>query len=77
MNAAFRAEKSLTRHHMAEFRMLEVECAFMDSVEELCNFVEDYVKFIISVAKNECSDDLQKLKRVLPQADDYLNVSCY
>lgn len=60
---------------MAEFRMLEIECAFMDSLEDLCKLVEDYVKFMISVAKDECAEDLQKLKRVLAQADDYLSVS--
>ncbi|KAI6182307.1 putative asparagine--tRNA ligase, mitochondrial [Aphelenchoides bicaudatus] len=73
LNAAFRAEKSLSRQHIAEFRMLEVECAFMDSLDDLCNMVEDYLKFIVSVAKNECAEDLQILKRVLPHKREYLN----
>ena len=32
---------------MAEFRMLEAECAFMDSLDELCSLIEKYIKFIV------------------------------
>lgn len=75
LSAAFRAEKSLSRHHMAEFRMLEAECAFIDSLDEICTFVENYVKFIVTTARNECMEDILQLKRLLPTADDYLNVN--
>lgn len=41
----------MTRQHLAEFRMLEVECAFVNNVEKMCQLVEDYLKFIINEFK--------------------------
>lgn len=46
LNGAFRADKSLTRQHMAEFRMLEVEIGFCEETEILCNLVEDYIRYL-------------------------------
>ncbi|KAI3409802.1 hypothetical protein GPALN_006177 [Globodera pallida] len=47
LGPVFRADPGVGRSNMAEFRMLEVECAFMDSLEQLCAFVEDFLKFVV------------------------------
>lgn len=61
IGAALRADKSLTRQHLSEFRMLEVECAFMDSVHSLCDLIEAYLNFIIegTLANEENYLDLE------------------
>lgn len=53
---AFRADKSMTSQHLAEFRMLEVECAFKWDLESICLIVEEYIEFVIqelSICNNE------------------------
>ncbi|CAI4220819.1 unnamed protein product [Auanema sp. JU1783] len=44
LNAGLRAEKQQSSAHLSEFRMLEVEQAFCDSLEEICDLVEGYIK---------------------------------
>jgi asparaginyl-tRNA synthetase len=44
ISPSFRAEKSLTRHHLAEFYMIEAELIGMENIEDLLDFVEDFVK---------------------------------
>ncbi|KAI0697022.1 hypothetical protein BC835DRAFT_1270946 [Cytidiella melzeri] len=44
ISPCFRAERSQTGRHLAEFWMLEAEWAFTDSVQELCQVVEDAIK---------------------------------
>uniref|UniRef100_A0A183D6X7 tRNA-synt_2 domain-containing protein n=1 Tax=Gongylonema pulchrum TaxID=637853 RepID=A0A183D6X7_9BILA len=45
---ALRADHSQTRQHLAEFRMLEAEYAFAKNLEELCDFVEQYINFLVN-----------------------------
>ncbi|EPY49577.1 asparagine-tRNA ligase Slm5 [Schizosaccharomyces cryophilus OY26] len=44
---AFRAENSHTSRHLAEFWMLEVEIAFIESLDTLTDVVEDLIKYLI------------------------------
>ncbi|KAI0319852.1 asparaginyl-tRNA synthetase [Amylostereum chailletii] len=62
LSPCFRAERSLTSRHLAEFWMLEAEWAFTSSVHELCDVVEAYLK---EVLKTESED-----KRVLWEKGD-------
>jgi asparaginyl-tRNA synthetase len=44
LSPTFRAEKSLTRHHLAEFYMLEAEMIDMNNLDQLLDFVEVMVR---------------------------------
>ena len=44
LSPIFRAEKSMTRHHLAEFYMLEAELIDMKNLDQLLAFVEKFVK---------------------------------
>ncbi len=56
----FRAENSNTPRHLAEFWMVEPEVAFAD-LEELMNLEEEFIKYCIKWALDNCQDDLQFL----------------
>lgn len=47
LSPAFRAEKSDTPRHLSEFYMLEVEIAFIDTLDPLVALIEDMVKTLI------------------------------
>jgi asparaginyl-tRNA synthetase len=66
----FRAEKSKTRRHLAEFWMVEPEVAFMD-LDGLMELAENYISHIVgSVVKNRAAElavisrDVAKLEAV-------------
>ncbi|CAH8512117.1 unnamed protein product [Schistosoma curassoni] len=50
LNPTFRAENSSTRHHLAEFYMLEAESIYLDNINSLCREIEMLIKKIL----NEC-----------------------
>ncbi len=54
----FRAEKSHTPRHLAEFWMIEPEIAFAD-VHDLSDLAEEYLKFCISYVMKNNADDLK------------------
>ena len=56
----FRAENSNTTRHLAEFWMVEPEIAFADINDDI-NLGEDFLKYLISYALNNCKEDLQFL----------------
>ncbi|MDX5338553.1 MAG: asparagine--tRNA ligase [Cyclobacteriaceae bacterium] len=56
----FRAENSNTTRHLAEFWMIEPEMAFYDA-EDNQNLAEDFLKYIIQYALENCEEDLKFL----------------
>ncbi len=50
LSPCFRAERSQTNRHLAEFHMLEAEWAFTKSIEDVCTTVEDAIKYAAEAA---------------------------
>ena len=65
----FRAENSNTPRHLAEFWMIEPEVAFLDQ-EELMDLEEDFIKYCVKWALDNCKDDLEFLNN--PRLDPHL-----
>jgi asparaginyl-tRNA synthetase len=53
----FRAENSNTPRHLAEFWMIEPEMAFYE-INDNMNLAEDFLKYLIRYALDNCRDDL-------------------
>lgn len=60
----FRAENSNTPRHLAEFWMIEPEVAFID-LPDLMNLEEDFIKYCVTWALNNCKDDLAFLNKMI------------
>ena len=60
----FRAENSNTPRHLAEFWMVEPEVAFLDQ-EELMDLEEDFIKYCVKWALDNCKDDLAFLNQMI------------
>ena len=60
----FRAENSNTPRHLAEFWMVEPEVAFIDQ-EELMDLEEDFIKYCVRWALDNCRDDLEFLNKMI------------
>ena len=60
----FRAENSNTPRHLAEFWMIEPEVAFID-LEELMDLEEDFIKYCVRWALDNCQDDLEFLNKMI------------
>jgi asparaginyl-tRNA synthetase len=56
----FRAENSNTTRHLAEFWMIEPEMAFYDLTDNM-DLAEEFLKYLIAYALENCRDDLQFL----------------
>jgi asparaginyl-tRNA synthetase len=59
----FRAENSNTPRHLAEFWMVEPEMAFYD-LDDNMDLAEDFVKYLITHALDNCIDDLEFLNKM-------------
>ncbi len=60
----FRAENSNTPRHLAEFWMIEPEVAFND-INDNMDLAEDFLKFLINYALENCRDDLDFLNKMI------------
>ncbi|MDU3909781.1 asparagine--tRNA ligase [Prevotella bivia] len=60
----FRAENSNTPRHLAEFWMVEPEVAFIDK-EDLMDLEEDFIKYCVQWALDNCKDDLEFLNQMI------------
>ena len=60
----FRAENSNTPRHLAEFWMVEPEACFID-LDDLMNLEEDFIKFCVKWALDNCKDDLAFLNKMI------------
>ena len=62
----FRAENSNTPRHLAEFWMVEPEVAFAD-LHELMDLEEEFIKYCVQWALDNCQDDLAFLNKMVDQ----------
>lgn len=60
----FRAENSNTPRHLSEFWMIEPEISFMD-LDELMELEEDFIKYCVRWALENCADDLEFLNNMI------------
>jgi asparaginyl-tRNA synthetase len=58
----FRAEKSKTRRHLAEFWMIEPEMAFYDIFMNM-DLIEDFLRSVVTDVLRECGDELKMVGR--------------
>ena len=54
----FRADRSHTNRHLAEFWMVEPEIAFID-LEQLMSIIEAFIKTVVQDMLNECRDAIE------------------
>ncbi len=64
----FRAENSNTSRHLAEFWMIEPEMAFYDLNDNM-DLAEEFLKYLIRYALNNCMDDLKFLSQRLQEEE--------
>lgn len=64
----FRAENSNTTRHLAEFWMIEPEMAFYDLIDNM-DLAEEFLKYLINYALNNCMDDLEFLSKRLQEEE--------
>ncbi|KAI8854820.1 hypothetical protein BC829DRAFT_379736 [Chytridium lagenaria] len=61
LGPTFRAEKSQTPRHLAEFWMLEAEAAFLTDLGQLLDLVEDCIQTVTSRLLEDSRTDLEQL----------------
>lgn len=61
MSPCFRAERSQTNRHLAEFWMLEAEWAFTQNLDDICRIVEGAIKDVIRNSSKNMNERIQLL----------------
>ncbi len=64
----FRAENSNTTRHLSEFWMIEPEMAFYELTDNM-DLAEEFLKYLIRYALDNCMDDLRFLSQRLEQEE--------
>ncbi|KAJ3691422.1 hypothetical protein LUZ61_020586 [Rhynchospora tenuis] len=62
----FRAENSYTHRHLCEFVGLDVEMEIKEHYDEVCDIVEELFMAIFDHLNNNCSKELEVIKRQYP-----------
>jgi asparaginyl-tRNA synthetase len=70
VSPTFRAEKSKTSRHLAEFWMAEMEAAWMD-LKEVTEIAKDEIRFIIEEVLEHNQEELKLLKRDVKILEHY------
>ena len=73
----FRAEKSNTTRHAAEFWMIEPEFAFAHMSDD-CDLMEDFLKYVVRKTVEDCPDDIAFFeeridKNLTKRLDEFIN----
>lgn len=61
---AFRAENSHTSYHATEINMADIEIGFIDSVEDVMNMEENWLKYTLNKIKEVYGEDIKRLFNV-------------
>ena len=73
MGPTFRAERSKTSRHLAEFWMAEMEAAWM-KLDEITEVAKDEIRFIIKKVLEQNKKELEILERDIKVLEHYLQV---
>lgn len=57
----FRAEKYATSRHLTEATQYEFEMAFVESIEDPLNFLQETIRYMVSAVKERCKVELEML----------------
>lgn len=57
----FRAENSHTSYHATEIEMLDVEIGYIDSVEDVMDEEENWIKYFMTKVKEKYGEDIKKI----------------
>lgn len=71
-NTSFRADPSMSRRHLCEFKHIEVESRHFDTLEQLMSFEEDLVKYVIDSVLKSCKSEYVIIEQSQPKLVDRL-----
>lgn len=67
----FRAENSHTSYHATEIEMLDVEIAWIDSVEEVMQEEENWIKYFLNKLKEKYGEEIKRVFQIELEKIDY------